>query len=84
MIPTLDLPAKDNFMFDLLSIYEMKEDIANNAAAIAKLHPDTTTTTTISSTAHPKDLFRAKKISKTLKKINKALGLNHLFISLAW
>ena len=37
-------------MFDLLSIYEMKEDIANNAAAIAELHPDTTTTTTISST----------------------------------
>ena len=37
-------------MFDLLSIYEMKEDIANNAAAIAEFHPGTTTTTTISST----------------------------------
>ena len=84
MIPTLDLPAKDNFMFDLLSIYEMKEDIANNAAAIAELHPDTTTTTTISSTAHPKDLFKDKKISKTIKKINKALSQNHLFKSLAW
>ena len=46
MLPTLDLPAKDKFMFDLLSIYEMKEDIANNAAAIAELHPDTTTTKT--------------------------------------
>ena len=50
MLPTLDLPPKSKFMFDLLSIYEMKEDIANNAAAIAELHPDTTTTTTISST----------------------------------
>ena len=37
-------------MFDLLSIYEMKEDIANNTAAIAELQPGTTTTTTISST----------------------------------
>ena len=37
----------------------------------------------LSSTAHPKDLFK-KKISKTLKKINKALGRNHLFTSLAW
>ena len=26
------------------------------------------------STAHPKDLFKDKKISKTIKKINKALG----------
>ena len=50
MLPTLDLPPKSKFMFDLLSIYEMKEDIANNAAAIAELHPGTTTTTTISST----------------------------------
>ena len=50
MLPTLDLKPKSEFMFDLLSIYEMKEDIANNAAAIAELHPDTTTTTTISST----------------------------------
>ena len=45
MLPTLDLPAKDKFMFDLLSIYEMNEDIANNTAAIAELHPDTKTTT---------------------------------------
>ena len=37
-------------MFDLLSIYEMKEDIANNTAAIAEFHTDTTTTTTISTT----------------------------------
>ena len=38
------------------------------------------------STAHPKakDLFKGKKISKTIKKINKALGPNHLFTSLAW
>ena len=50
MLPTLGLKPKNEFMFDLLSIYDMKEDIANNAAAIAELHPDTTTTTTISST----------------------------------
>ena len=78
MIPTLDLPAKDKFMFDLLSIYEMKEDIANNTAAIAELG------VMLHSTAHPKDLFREKKISKTIKKINKALSQNHLFMSLAW
>ena len=38
------------------------------------------------STAHPKakDLFKGKKISKTIKKINKALGPNHLFTSLPW
>ena len=35
------------------------------------------------STAHPNGLFRGKKISKTLKKINKALSRNHLFMSLA-
>ena len=35
------------------------------------------------STAHPKDLFKGKKISKTIKKINKALSRNHLFTSLA-
>ena len=81
MLPTLDLPAKSKFMFDLLSIYEMKEDIANNTAAIAELHPDTTTTT---KTAQLKDLFKEKKISKTIKKINKALSQNHLFTSLAW
>ena len=57
MLPTLDLPAKDKFMFDLLSIYEMKKDIANNAAAIAELHPDTTTTTT-ESTNH----FQSEKV----------------------
>ena len=78
MIPTLDLPAKDKFMFDLLSIYEMKEDIANNTAAIAELG------VMLPSTAHSKDLFKGNKISKTLQKINKALGLNHLFTSLAW
>ena len=80
MLPTLDLPAKDKFMFDLLSIYEMKEDIANNTAAIAELG------VMLPSTAHPKakDLFTKKKISKTIKKINKALGPNHLFASLAW
>ena len=50
MLPTLDLPPKSKFMFDLLSIYEMKEDIANNTAAIAEFHTDTTTTTTISTT----------------------------------
>ena len=44
-------------MFDLLSIYEMKEDIANNAAAIADLQPDTTTTTT-KSTNH----FQSEKV----------------------
>ena len=44
-------------MFDLLSIYEMKEDIANNAAAIAEFHPDTTTTTT-KSTNH----FQSEKV----------------------
>ena len=38
----------------------------------------------LTSTAHPKDLFKGKKISKTLQKINKALGLNHLLTSLAW
>ena len=84
MLPTLDLPPKSKFMFDLLSIYEMKEDIANNTAAIAELHPETTSTTTISSTAHPKDLLKDKKIPKTIKKINKALSQNHLFTSLAW
>ena len=78
MIPTLDLPAKDKFMFDLLSIYEMKEDIANNTAAIAELG------VMLPPTAHPKDLFKDKKISKTIKKINKALSQNHLFTSLAW
>ena len=78
MIPTLDLPAKDEFMFDLLSIYEMKEDIANNTAAIAELG------VMLPSTAHPKDLFKDKKIPKTIKKINKALSQNHLFTSLAW
>ena len=57
MLPTLDLPAKSKFMFDLLSIYEMKEDIANNAAAIAEFHPDTTTTTT-KSTNH----FQSEKV----------------------
>ena len=36
------------------------------------------------STAHLKDLFKDKKISKTIKKINKALSQNHLFKSLAW
>ena len=35
------------------------------------------------STAHLKDLFKDKKLSKTIKKINKALGENHLFTSLA-
>ena len=38
----------------------------------------------LTSTAHPKDLFKDKKISKTIKKINKALSQNHLFKSLAW
>jgi hypothetical protein len=38
----------------------------------------------LTSTAHQKDLFKDKKISKTIKKINKALGQNHLFTSLAW
>ena len=78
MLPTLDLPANDKFMFDLLTIYEMKEDIANNTAAIAELG------VMLSSTAHPKELFKDKKISKTIKKINKALSQNHLFTSLAW
>ena len=65
MIPTLDLPAKDKFMFDLLSIYEMKEDIANNAAAIAEFHPDTTTTTTISSTTTTATTKTTTKITTT-------------------
>ena len=78
MLVTLDLPPKSKFMFDLLSIYEMKEDIANNTAAIAELG------VMLPSTAHPKDLFKDKKISKTIKKINKALSQNHLITSLAW
>ena len=65
MLPTLDLPAKDQFMFDLLSIYEMKEDIANNAAAIAEFHPDTTTTTTISSTTTTATTKTTTKITPT-------------------
>ena len=56
----------------------MKEDIANNTAAIAELG------VMLPSTAHPKELFKDKKISKTIKKINKALSQNHLFTSLAW
>ena len=65
MITTLDLPPKSEFMFDLLSIYEMKEDIANNTAAIAELHPDTTTTTTISSTTNT-----AKTTTTTINEIS--------------
>ena len=41
----LDLPPKSTFMWDLLSIYEMKEDILKNKADIAKYHPNTTTST---------------------------------------
>ena len=41
----LDLPPKSTFMWDLLSIYKMKEDILKNKADIAKYHPNTTTST---------------------------------------
>ena len=41
----LDLPPKSTFMWDLLSIYEMKEDILKNKNDIAKYHPNTTTST---------------------------------------
>ena len=61
MLPTLDLPAKDKFMFDLLSIYEMKEDIANNTAAIAELG------VMLPSTAHPKELFKRLRLGNLTK-----------------
>ena len=41
----LDLPPKSTFMWDLLSIYKMKEDILKNKADIAKYHPNTTIST---------------------------------------
>ena len=41
----LDLPPKSTFMWDLLSIYKMKEDILKNKADIAKYHPNTTAST---------------------------------------
>ena len=46
----LDLPPKSTFMWDLLSIYEMKEDILKNKADIAKYHPNTTTKTITTTT----------------------------------
>ena len=78
----LDLPPKSTFMWDLLSIYKMKEDILKNKADIAEYHPNTTTstiTTTKTITTTATTTTTTGPLGKKLKNWDQSLSIFILF-----